>query len=345
MTVLFYKTYWGIVGEAVVLEVQNFFDSAHLRTTFNHTFLALIPKTNNASKVDHYQPIALCNVILKIITKILASRLRKVLELIIHPCQSAFIPNRSINDNIIVNHEIMYYLNKKKGKRGFMAIKIDLVKAYDRVEWRVLLQIIRQFGFAEQFIKMVTAFIETPLFSIMINGAPFGYFKSSRDIRQGDPMSPGLFSIFSDLLSRILARAANEGKFSGIKISRYSPIVTHLMYADDLVIYCKADPSEVQALTDCLKLYGEWSGQEINWHKSSIHFSKNVSRKERAHLTGIMGIQECSHNGMYLGHPFCTFKSKNEAYKDTIEKLANKLSGWKQRTLSMAGRIVMQGGS
>lgn len=147
-----------------------------------------------------------------------------------------------------------------------------------------------------------------PRFSILFNGSPFGYFKSERGIRLRDPMSPDLFTIFSDFLSRILTHAAEDNKFLGIKISRDCPKVTHLMYADDLIIYCKANINEAKSVTEYLQLYCSWSGQEINWHKSSIHFSSNVSRRYRNNLMAVMGIHECSHKGTYLGHAFCKFK-------------------------------------
>lgn len=186
----------------------------------NHTFLALIPKSNNANRVDLFRPIALCNVNYKIITKIIASRLRKHLEGIISLNQATFIPNRSIHDNIIANHEIMYYLNKKAGKKGFMVIKVDLAKAYDKVEWNVIAHIFSQLGFHEKFNHLVHACISSAQLSILLNGTPFGFFKSKRGIRQGDPMSKALFTLISELLSRILILAEQAGKISGVKTSR-----------------------------------------------------------------------------------------------------------------------------
>lgn len=190
MSVIFYKHYWGIVKETTIKEVHVFFKTSYLRKSSNHTFITLIPKSENAHRVDQYRPIALCNVIFKIITKILASRLRNVLDLIIHPSQAAYIPNRSIGDNIIVNYEIMHYMNRKKGKTGFMTIKIDLAKAYDKVEWIVLTHIITCFGFADKFIRWIQECINTAQFSILINGAPYGYFQGGRGIRQCNPISP-----------------------------------------------------------------------------------------------------------------------------------------------------------
>lgn len=220
LTVTFYKSNWRIVQASIIKEIQVTFETGQIRCGMNHTFLALIPKSSSANKVDLFRPIALCNVIYKIITKIIASRLRSHLEGIISPNQVAFIPNRSIHDNIIVNHEIMYYLNKKGGKKSFMAIKIDLAKAYDKVEWNVFSHILGRLGFDDKFITLVHACISSAHFSVLLNGSPFGYLKSERGIRQGDPMSPTLFTIISDVLSRILTRAEHEGRISGVKISR-----------------------------------------------------------------------------------------------------------------------------
>lgn len=134
MAVMFYKHCWGIIYEAVVAEIQNFFTNGMVKPSFNHTFIALIPKVQGVSKVAQLRPIVICNITLKVIAKIIAGRLRKYMERIVHPNQAAFILNRAIRDNIVINHEVMWYMNQKKGRAGFMVIKIDLAKAYDRVK-------------------------------------------------------------------------------------------------------------------------------------------------------------------------------------------------------------------
>lgn len=169
MTVTFYKHYWGTIHETVIQEVQDFFVHGRIKPAFNHTFLALIPKVKGAARVDQFRPIALCNVILKLITKVKAGRLRPHLDLLIHPSQAAFIPHRAINDNIIINHEVMRYMNAKKGATGYMAIKIDLAKAYDRVEWAVLRHLMSLMGFEEHFIKLVMECVSTARFSLLLN--------------------------------------------------------------------------------------------------------------------------------------------------------------------------------
>lgn len=135
MSTIFYKKYWHIVGRDIFAAMENFFKHSSLSRAFNHTFITLIPKRATANRVDHYRPIALCNVAYKVNTKLLSTRLKSCLEGIIHPNQSVFIPNRSIADNCILNQEVMAYLNTKKGRHGFMAVKVDLAKAYDKVEW------------------------------------------------------------------------------------------------------------------------------------------------------------------------------------------------------------------
>lgn len=264
-----------------------------------------------------------------------------LLEGIIHPSQATFVPNRSIGDNVIINHEIMYYLNRKSGKTGLMAIKIDLAKAYDRIEWTVLKIIMLHMGFDCKFVDLIQECISSTNFSILLNGVPFGFFSAERGLRQGDPMSPALFTIFSDLLSRMLEKAVAEGKISGVKVTRTSPKISHLMYVDDLVIYYKATEAEATAVHSILQQYCQWTGQAINWNKSSVHFSKNVSSRTRHHLCCILHMTECNHHGKYLGHSFCRFTSKDEAFKGVMEKISNKLAGWKAKCLSMAGRTTL----
>lgn len=174
-TLIFFKTFWGILSEAIIKDIQQFFNTGQLKFALNYTFLALIPKVPSTYKVDQFRPIALCNLVYKLISKILSSRLRHLLELIIHSSQATFVPHRSIGDNIIINHEVMFYMKNKKGSLGFMAIKVNLAKAYDRVEWKVLLHIFYLLGFHDKFIELIVECITIPQFFILLNRAPHSY--------------------------------------------------------------------------------------------------------------------------------------------------------------------------
>lgn len=235
----------------------------------------------------------------------------------------------------------MTYLNDRKGKKCFMAIKVDMAKAYDKVEWATLIHIMTLHGFSESFCLMLMVCMTTVKYSVLLNGSPCGFFTASRGIRQGDPISPALFVILVDLLSRILLKAENDGSIRGIKISRGSPRITHLMYADDLIIYGHATLEEARAIGDCLHTNSSWTGQSMNLGKSSIHFSSNTPFSLKGEICTLLGIRECTHQTMHLGMPFCRFKSRKVAAQHLLEKLTHKLTGWKKCLLSSAGSAVL----
>lgn len=255
MSPLFYKTYWKIIGVDVHTAVADFFRCGKLSTAANHTFITLIPKWPGANKVELFKPILLCNVTYKIIIKVLVTRLKLLLDNLIYPNQTAFIPGRSIVDNCIINQEIMAYLNSTKGRKCYMVIKVDMVKAYDKVEWAPLIAILEGHGFGSHFCGLVSECLSSASYSVLVNWSPNDFFGATRGIRQGDPISPTLFTFLADLLSRILARAKLMGKNSGVKITRSSPKISHLMCADDLVIYCQANMEEVKEVSYCLNTY------------------------------------------------------------------------------------------
>lgn len=150
----------------------------------------------------------------------------------------AFVDGRTINDNNIVSHELMHYLHKIKGKKSFMAIKVELAKAFDRVEWSLLISILSNLGFGHTFTDWILQCISTSSFSFLINGSPYDLFNSTRGIRQGDPLSPFLFILYTEALSRMIHSWEIAGNLKGVKISRTAPPISHLMYADDLIFFC-----------------------------------------------------------------------------------------------------------
>lgn len=260
LSLLFYKFYCDIIHAKVVKAVQLFFLNDYLIRPLNHTYITLIPKKDNPNLVEHYRPISLCNVVYKIILKILANRIKLLLGKIISPYQSAFILGRTMNDNVITYHEFMHHINRKKGSLNLMAVKINLAKAYDKVEWAVLKKIMQLHGFPMKFINLIMECISMASFSILINGSPFDRFQSSRGLQQGDPLSSALFVIFIDLLSRLLLRAEAHVDLHGVKIGQCHPPVSHLLYADDATIFWRAEEDEVGRLVGILRKFSEWLG-------------------------------------------------------------------------------------
>ena len=155
------------------------------------THIVLIPKIKEPKKVFDYRSISLCNVVYKLASKTIANRLKKVLPSIISENQSAFVHGRLITDNVLVAFETMHHISKKKGgKVGEMAIKFDMSKAYDRVEWTCLEKIMEKLGFVDKWRKLIMQCVTTVTYAIKINGSPRGHIIPSRGIRQGDPLSP-----------------------------------------------------------------------------------------------------------------------------------------------------------
>ncbi|KAG8389002.1 hypothetical protein BUALT_Bualt02G0184100 [Buddleja alternifolia] len=341
MSPLFYKTYWDIVGIDVVKAVTHFFETGHLLKAMNHTFITLIPKSDKANKVEQFRPISLCNVSYKIISKIIAQRIKPLLDSLISPNQLAFVPGRNISDNSIITHEIMHSINSHSGKIGLMAIKIDMAKAYDRVEWPLLLDILLKFGFHQTFVNWIKTCISTTSFSTLVDGSPFGFFHPTRGIRQGDPLSPYLFLLYFDLFSRLIHRAETSSAFNGIKISRGSPSISHVMYADDLLIFGKTDEHNVDGIAEVIEGYERWSGQLVSKEKTVVHFSKKVSRQVRNLVCMQLGFRECNHKIKHLGLPFCKPATRSSDFNELIDRVDKKLAGWKAKCLAHAGRNVL----
>jgi hypothetical protein len=151
MPPIFYQSYWHVVGKDISAAVLYCLHSSTLLPSLNHTYVTLIPKTKSPKKMTKYKPISLCNVIYKLISKVLANRLKKILPHIISKSQSAFVPGRLITDNILITFETLHHMhNKRAGKVGSMALKLDMSKANDQVEWSFLKQVMVCMGFHER---------------------------------------------------------------------------------------------------------------------------------------------------------------------------------------------------
>ena len=178
MSAYFYKCYWNVIGGEIIEAISSFFSKGYI--LINQNFITLIPKGSNAASVNQFLPINLCNFLYKIISKLLKNRLKKVLHKLISPGQTAFVPGRKIQENTFLAQEIIHEMKKKKGKTGWIGLKIDMEKAYDKIEWPFLKKVMINFGFPQIWIQWVMQCVTTTSFSVLINGSPFGHFKPQR---------------------------------------------------------------------------------------------------------------------------------------------------------------------
>ena len=161
-----------------------------LPSALNDTFITLIPKVPNPETVTQFRPIGLCNVTYKLITKCLVNRLKKVLPDLISPIQSSFVPGRQITDNVIVMQEVLHSMRRKTGGKGWMAIKLDLEKAYDRLRWAFIQDTLVRMHLPGRLVEVIMHCITSCSLNILWNGVPSGAFRPSRGVRQGDRYHP-----------------------------------------------------------------------------------------------------------------------------------------------------------
>ncbi|XP_028089060.1 uncharacterized protein LOC114289509 [Camellia sinensis] len=222
-----------------------------------------------------------------------------------------------------------------------MAIKLDFNKAYDRVEWDFLLELMRRMGFAPKWIQWVSECITTVIFSVFVNREKQAAFTLSHGLRQGDPLSLYLFILVADVLSKLITHNLHRGQLSGFKINRHSPTLSHLLFADDVLLFLKEDQSECLKILDILSSYCIATGQLVNFDKSSVQFSLNVSFPLRGSIRQLSGFRETPVNAKYLGLPTFWRRSKAEAYDFIIERVQAKLQGWKLKLLSHIGQETL----
>ena len=280
MPPLFFQKFWFTVGGLVTKTILDFLNLGMTPPKFNETHIVLIPKTKSPKRVIEFRPISLCNVIYKLASKTLANRLKNILPAIISDTQSTFVNGRLITDNVLVVFEMMHHINlKKTGTTREMALKLDISKAYDRVEWARLEKIMEKLGFHSRWRRLMMQCISSVTYDVRINGKPSGHIIPTRGLRQGDPLSPYLFLLCAEGLSALIKKASADGLLEGISVSRGGPCLSHLFFVDDSLIFCKATIEECEVLQRVMSKNEKASGQQLNRSKTSLFFSPNTAKE------------------------------------------------------------------
>eukprot|EP00253_Pinus_taeda_P030654 PITA_30654 len=333
----FFHHFWELIKWEVWHVVEESRSLRWMYPGLNATFIALIPKSENSSTPDKFRPIALCNIIYKIVSKVVAVRLKPILPGIISPEQSGYVEGRQITDGIILSHEIIHSL--KLAKKPGMLLKIDLSKAFDSISWVYMEKNLSAFGFALPWIRWIMNMVSSSFFSILINGIPSATFRPSRGLRQGDPLSPFLFIIMAEGLGRSLQAALQSDALKGISLHG-APTVSHQQFVDDNMIFGHPSVQEARALNSLLNIFSTASGACINRIKSQIFFFNTHPTTQRS-IARILGFSIAPLPSTYLGAPLIESARKHSSWTILLEKLENRLLLWTHRSLNMASRLVL----
>lgn len=333
----FFKNCWDIIGEDFYNAIEEFFRTGKILREINATFITLIPKTINASKVGDFRPISLCNVVYKTITKIMANRIKKVIGDIVGPEQGAFVPGRHISDNISLAHELVKNYNRK-WLPSSACIKVDIRKAFDSVSWDFIKDSLLYFGFPLSFVNWILSCISSSTFSVLINGEPHGFFEGEKGLRQGDPLSPYLFVLCMEILSRLL-RKLPDGNFEfHPRCKRIS--LTHLIFADDLLLFTRGNFKSVAAVHSALATFANWSGLHANSQKTGIYFG-GVDGPIMSKILKFTQFKREKFPFRYLGLPLNSSRLTLNICSPLLDSIHAKTSHWATKFLSYAGRLQL----
>uniref|UniRef100_A0A803Q6L7 Reverse transcriptase n=1 Tax=Cannabis sativa TaxID=3483 RepID=A0A803Q6L7_CANSA len=303
---LFYRMFWPKIGEEVTKVCLGILNDGKPIEDINDTLICLIPKIEKPTRMSNFRPISLCNVVYKIIAKCLAGRMKDSLHQAISEEQSAFVAGRLIQDNAIIGFESLHCMKTRRfGNGRKMALKLDMSKAYDQVEWNFLTTMMEGLGYDEEWINKIMRCVTSVSFSVLINGEKIGNFKPSRGLRQ-----------------------------DGVKVS-------HLFFADDSFVFLEGNIDECDTMSHTLHQYSRLSGQQINLDKSEVSMGSRISHQLGQSLASRLGVKLVTHHTKYLGLPSFIGRRKKEVFEVIKDKVWNKLKGWKASMFSQAGKEIL----
>jgi len=332
----FIKRSWNTLKPDFIAALKCFQEIGVIPKGCNASFIALIPKVRDPCNLNQFRPISLVGAIYKVISKVLAERLKKVLPDLIDGSQSAFIEGRGLADRVLVANEVIEDMRMRR-KRG-LCLKVDFEKAYDSVRWDFLYDMLSRMGFHRVWINWIRACLESATVSVLVS--PTEEFKPTRGLRQGDPMTPFLFLVVAEGLAGLVRQALRANLLSGVKVGNKEVKVSFLQFADDTLFFCEDSWCNVVIMKSILRGFEIASGLKINFHKSRLA-GVNVQSNKLLCYSKFLNCNLMGTPFKYLGLEVGGNPRKKSFWDHVLSKLKTRLSVWKGRFLSLARRTCV----
>ena len=293
---------------------------------FMPSVFVLIPKVTYPTSFREFRPISLCNVCYKLVSKIVTRRLRVFLDQFISPEQCGFVQGQHIHDNIMLVHELAQSLNQDIHSSNVI-IKLDMEKAFDRIKWRSSAEVLRRYGFATAVIDLVDICVKENHFSLLVNGHSTPFFTAYRGLRQGDLLSPTLFILIEEILSRSLILAIAQGLIQPYYSKIGCLIISNSMFADDVILFLNGCEASIQGLMRILSGYERATRQLVNTSKSSFMVAPSTTINTIRRIQDITSFSRSYLHFDYLGCPIFSRRTRVHYFDGLLSKLRKKLVG------------------
>ncbi|WCJ39636.1 RNA binding RNA-directed DNA polymerase [Euphorbia peplus] len=338
---VFFQKLWRKAGPQVTQYVLSMLQSGKIDAGLNETLITIIPKVPNPEMISQFRPISLCNVLYKLVTKCVVNRIKEFLGDIIGPAHSSFVPGRHISDNVILVQEAIHSMHHRSRRPGDMIIKLDMEKAYDRVSWFFLRATLSLAGFSDHWVSLIMSCVEASDMKVLWNGEKLNGFKPSRGLRQRDPLSSYLFVLCIERLGHMIEDAVSCSNWSPISISRGGVSLSHVFFADDIVLMAEASIGQAVVIKNIMRQFSDCSGQKVNHSKSKVFFSPHISDIMSRGICDILGVERTHDLGVYLGMPLMHGRVNAETFSHVVDKVCSRITGWKVKNLSFVGRLML----
>ncbi|KAK3199765.1 hypothetical protein Dsin_023180 [Dipteronia sinensis] len=334
----FIKANWELIKGDFMIFMHTFYHDGSVIKGFNCTFIGLIPKIKILISLQDFRPISLVGSLYKVLAKVLANRLKMVMDSVIGPSQMAFVKGRQIMDSFVISKEIIHSW-KKTGKRGLL-VKLDFEKAFDSVDHEFLLETLERMGFGLRWRNWIKGCISSPLLSVLVNGCPTKQFSKEKGMRQGDHLSPFLFNLVVEVLSCMLNKAKQLDMLNVVVFGNSAVHISHLQFADDTILFLELKLEYLMNAKRILRCFELILGLKINFHKSCLVMVGKRGAQEED-WAGKFWCLSSSFPIKYLGLPLGGNPSREAFWNPVVNKVEQRLASWKRGFISKRGRLVL----